>query len=235
VDAEPAFVLHTYPFRESSLIVEVFSRHYGRVGLVARGARRPRSALRGTLLAFQPLALAWSGKGELKTLHSAEWVGGPLQVRGMALLCGFYLNELLIKLTPRDAPHEELFEAYGRTLERFAANDPLEAVLRGFELALLREMGYALALDRDGLSGEPVAAQARYRYVVETGPVRVNGTPQENRLEFDGSTLLDLQRGAFENAGTLAQAKQLMRTVINHYLGDQVLHTRQLLRDLAAF
>jgi DNA repair protein RecO (recombination protein O) len=235
VDGEQGLVLHTYPFRETSLIVEAFTGQHGRVGLIAKGARRPRSALRGTLLAFQPLTLAWSGKGELKTLHSAEWRGAPLQVRGRALLCGFYLNELLIKLLQRDAPHEGLFEAYLTALGQLADGTRVEAVLRSFEMALLRELGYALPLDRDSRSGEAIAEQARYVYVVEQGPVRVNGSPQENRLELQGRTLLDMQRGVFDDALTLQQSKQLMRVLINHYLGDQVLHTRQLLRDLAAF
>src|SRR5437762_10036483 len=92
VDGQPAFVLHSYPFRETSLVIEVFTQDFGRVALVARGARRPRSALRGVLLAFQPLLLSWAGKSELRTLHKAEWQGGLPQLKGTALLCGFYLN-----------------------------------------------------------------------------------------------------------------------------------------------
>jgi DNA repair protein RecO (recombination protein O) len=111
-DAQPAFVLHTYPFRETSLVVEVFTRNGGRVGLVARGARRPRSALRGLLMAFQPLLLSWAGRSELRTLHKAEWQGGVPQLRGVQLMCGFYLNELLLKFLARDDPHDVLFSVY---------------------------------------------------------------------------------------------------------------------------
>ncbi|HCA26585.1 MAG TPA: DNA repair protein RecO, partial [Betaproteobacteria bacterium] len=115
LDAQPAYVLHSYPYRETSLVAEVFSRHHGRLALVARGARRPRSPVRGQLLAFQPLQLSWFGKNELRTLHQAEWVGGLTPPQGMGLICGFYLNELLLKLLPRDDPHEQLFLHYQET------------------------------------------------------------------------------------------------------------------------
>jgi DNA repair protein RecO (recombination protein O) len=115
-DSDPAFVLHAYPYRETSLVVEMFCQHKGRVGLVARGARRPRSALRGVLLAFQPLEVSWAGKSELKTLHSAEWRGGIAQLRGKPLICGFYLNELLLKLLAREDPHEALFHHYSEAV-----------------------------------------------------------------------------------------------------------------------
>ena len=235
VEGESAFVLHTYPYRESSLIVDVLSRHHGRVGLLAKGARRPRSAMRGTLLAFQRLTLGWSGKAELKTLHGAEWVSAPLQLKGRALVCGFYLNELLIKLLHREIAHEALFDVYSGTLAQLAAGASIEAVLRGFEIALLKELGYAVPLDRDSQSGEAIVEQARYTYIVEQGPLRIGAEARENRLELQGTTLLDMQHGRFDDAVTLQESKQLMRVLINHYLGDQTLHTRQLLRDLLAF
>src|SRR5512136_3080456 len=118
---EAAFVLHTYPYRETSLIVEAFTANFGRVALVAKGARRPRSDLRGLLQAFQPLLLSWSGQQELKTLLRAEWRGGLPRVGGSALLCGFYLNELLLKLLPREDPHAELFADYETALADLAA------------------------------------------------------------------------------------------------------------------
>ncbi len=119
-DAQPAFVLHTYPFRETSLVAEVFTRNAGRVGLVARGARRPRSALRGLLMAFQPLLLSWAGKSELRTLHKAEWQGGIPQLQGVGLMCGFYLNELLLKFLARDDPHDALFTFYHEAIVALA-------------------------------------------------------------------------------------------------------------------
>ena len=229
-DARPAYVLHTYPYRETSLIVEAYVREHGRLALMARGARRPKSSVRGVLLPFQPLLLSWTGKRELRTLTRAEWRGGYAPLRGQPLICGFYLNELLLKLVARDDPHETLFEIYGRTLEALAAGAEPAAQLRRFELALLRELGYAVVLDRDVERDEPVARERSYVYVVERGPV--SGTSGRMGVELSGQTLIDMQSGSFTSAATQQESKALMRALINYYLGDQVLHTRQLLRDL---
>src|SRR5438034_11820208 len=155
---EAGYVLHTYPYKETSLIVEAFTRSHGRVALLARGARRPRSAMRGVLLSFHPLRLGWSGSGELATLMQAEWAGGALLLGGRGLMCGFYLNELVLRLLPRDDPHEALFDAYSEALARLSAAQSFPAVLRSFEKRLLAELGYAPLLDREALSGEPIEA-----------------------------------------------------------------------------
>jgi DNA repair protein RecO (recombination protein O) len=233
-DAQPAFVLHSYPFRETSLVVELFTRDFGRVAVVAKGARRPKSSLRGVLLAFQPLLVSWSGKGELYTLIRAEWHGGYHPLKGLSLICGFYLNELLLKLLPRHDAHERLFEIYARTLTTLEPERDPSGILRGFEKELLRELGYAVTLDRDVESGHTIAAEQRYTYVVERGPVSAGDDRERNGVELLGQTLLDMQSGDYSSAVTQQQSKALMRTLINHYLGDQVLHTRQLLRDLQA-
>ncbi len=233
-DAQPAFVLHSYPFRETSLVVELFTRDFGRIAVVAKGARRPKSSLRGVLLAFQPLLVSWSGKGELYTLIRAEWHGGYHPLKGLALICGFYLNELLLKLLPRHDAHERLFETYAGTLTHLGPERDPSGILRGFERELLRELGYAVTLDRDVESGHMIAAEQRYTYVLERGPVSAGDDGGRNGVELLGQTLLDMQSGDYSSAVTQQQSKALMRTLINHYLGDQVLHTRQLLRDLLA-
>jgi DNA repair protein RecO (recombination protein O) len=230
-DAQPAFVLHTYPFRETSLVVEVFTRNAGRVGLVARGARRPRSALRGLLMAFQPLLLSWAGKSELRTLHKAEWQGGIPQLQGVGLMCGFYLNELLLKFLARDDPHDALFTVYHEAIVALAQRLEPAATLRRFEKYLLKELGYALTLDREADTGKPVEPQKRYTYVIERGPVALYGRA-EGQVEVTGRTLLDLACDNFTDPGTLAQSKALMRFLMNHYLDNQELHTRQLFREL---
>jgi DNA repair protein RecO (recombination protein O) len=231
VDSRPAYVLHSYPYRETSLIVEAYVSDHGRLPLMARGARRPKSSVRGVLLPFQPLLVSWTGKRELRTLTRAEWRGGYAPLMGQPLICGFYLNELLLKLLPRDDPHEELFEAYERTLEALAAGVDPPALLRRFEIALLRELGYAVVLDRDVERDEPVARERSYVYVVERGPVS-DLSAARNGVELSGQTLIDMQSGSYTSAATQQESKALMRALINHYLGDQVLHTRQLLRDL---
>jgi len=227
---QPAYVLHTYPYRETSLIVEVFSRDFGRLPLMARGARRPKSAVRGLLLSFQPLSLSWFGKAELRTLHSAEWQGGQPLLQGTALICGFYLNELLLKLLHRDDPHEQLFLYYQETLQELARRTDYAAVLRRFEMNLLKELGYALTLAHDADSGAAIESDVPYRYVFERGPVRQK--TGQNGVELLGKTLLDMADDDYGDPVTLQQSKALMRALINHYLGEDTLHTRQILKDL---
>lgn len=229
VDGQPAFVLHTYPFRETSLIAEVFSRDFGRVALLARGARRPRSVLRGLLMAFQPLELGWAGKGEVQTLMKAEWLGGQPLLTGKALFCGYYLNELLMHLLPREDAHERLFAVYAETLRRFS--DKLqESDLRCFERAFLQELGYGLTLDRDA-SGTPIDAAGYYAYEIEHGPVRLPGQGA-SALSVGGKTLLDLADGDFSDPRSLVEAKQLMRALIAHYTGGKNLETRKIFMEL---
>ncbi len=229
IDNEPAYILHTRPWKETSLIVDAFTAGHGRVGLVARGARRAHAVLKTRLLAFQPLILSWAGKGGLKTLHAAEWQGGALQLSGRALICGFYVNELILRLLPPDDPHPALFRYYEQTLRALAGVDEPRPVLRRFELALLSELGYAQTLDRT-VEGVPVEPGARYGYVFGQGVVQT----QAGDLLCSGKALLDMTAGNYTDARTLAESKRLMRALINHYLGDKPLHTRQLLLDLQA-
>ncbi len=228
---ELAFVLHSYAFRETSLILEVFSRSHGRVAIVARGARRPKSSLRGVLMNFQPLQLSWFGKGEMRTLHSAEWQGGQPQLQGTALMCGFYLNELLLNLLARDDPHQQLFDYYRGTLYRLAHEADHAATLRCFEKHLLQELGYALVLDREAGSGKAIQAELCYRYVVERGALPDDVDAQTGLL-VQGKTLLDMAADDYADSTTAQQSKQLMRMLLNHHLGGKILHTRELIKDL---
>jgi DNA repair protein RecO (recombination protein O) len=225
---EAAFVLHSYPYRETSLLLEAFSREHGRVALVARGARRPHSQLRGVLMAFQPLALSWFGKHELRTLHGAEWQGGQPQLRGTALLCGFYVNELLLNLLARDDPHPQLFEHYRLALQRLAHESDHAATLRRFEKNMLQELGYALLLEREADSGRPIDEEAQYRYVVERGALK----DAAEGLPVAGKTLQDMTAGDYRDPQTAQQSKQLMRMLLNHHLAGRPLHTRELIKDL---
>ncbi|MGH8720898.1 MAG: DNA repair protein RecO [Burkholderiales bacterium] len=231
---EPAFVLHSYPYKETSLIVEAFTRHRGRVALLARGARRPRSAIRGTLLSFHPLRLSWSASAELGTLVAAELEGGQPALSGLGLMCGFYMNELLLRLLAREDAHEELFDAYGTAIARLGAGGEPAGVLRGFELRMLRELGYAPPLDRDAGSGAPVQAGRRYAYLPERGPLVQAGAGPAADDEFtvSGQTLLDMSRGDFTRQETREEARRLMRRLIAARLAGQPLHTSDMLREL---
>src|SRR5688500_7080906 len=228
---QAAYVLHTYPYKETSLIVEVFARNFGRVALLARGARRPRSAMRGVLLSFHPLRLSWSATTELGNLVSAEWSGALQPLGGRALMCGFYLNELLLRLLPRDDPHEALFEVYGESLRQLSAGDPQASVLRSFERRLLSELGYAPLLEREALSGEPIQPSRRYVYEPDRGPMPSLSASQ-NDLSVSGQTLLDLAADEFGRQETRDEARVLLRTLIGQRLHGQVLHTRAVLREL---
>ncbi len=231
-DAQPAFVLHTYPYLETSLLVETFTRNFGRVPLVAKGAKRPKSLLRGLLIAFQPLQLTWTGKSELRTLHKAEWQGGQQPLKGMALICGFYLNELLVRLLHRDDPHEQLFEYYQETLVALNTQKDYTPILRHFERRMLKELGYALTLNEDAESGKPLNPDEEYCYEVERGPIVTNGSKNSSGPQLRGKTLLDMEKDDYSDGITRQQSKILMRYILNHYLDEQPLHTRQLLRDI---
>lgn len=227
VEQQPSFVLHTYPWRETSLIAEIFSRDHGRVALVAKGARRPQSQLRGVLMAFQPLLVDWSGGGEVKTLIRAEWQGGQPLLVGRALLCGYYLNELVVHLSAREDPHPGLFDAYVEAVAALAADPEPAPVLRRFELALLRELGYGLELEREA-GGAAIEAGRRYAYIIERGPV----SGADDGVPVSGRTLLALAQEDFSDPRTLVEAKALLRMLINHHLGGRELQSRRVFKEL---
>jgi DNA repair protein RecO (recombination protein O) len=228
---QPAFVLHSYPYRETSLVIDVFSRDHGRLALVAKGAKRPHSALRGVLQTFQPLSMSWSGKSEMRTLTGAEWVGGMLPLTGDALLCGFYVNELLVKFCAREDPHPQLFHHYIVTLTRLAHDEPAVQVLRSFERVLLRETGYAMALDRT-VARQAVTPEGRYVFDPERGVREAASDLPSHWPVMSGQTLLDMERDDYHRVKTVAQSKTLMRFLLNTYLGGAPLATRQILLDL---
>lgn len=227
---QPGFILHSYPYKETSLIVDVFSRDHGRVALVAKGAKRPHSKLRGALQTFQPLSLGWSGKSEVRTLTAAEWVGGLLPLEKSALLCGFYLNELLVKLLARDDPHPALFDHYVSALNQLAHDEPAAIVLRKFEHALLKESGVAGDWSRCTASGKQVEAERLYVIDPERGPRPAR--PADTWPRVSGKTLLDMAAEQYDDAATQTQSKFLMRFLLAHHLNGTALNTRQILIDL---
>lgn len=230
VGSQPAFVLHSYPYKETSLIVEVFSRDYGRVPLIAKGAKRPHSQLRGVLQTFQPLQLGWTGKSEVRTLMTAEWVGGLRPLERSALLCGFYLNELMVKLLARDDPHPVLFDHYVSALNQLAHDEPAAIVLRQFELVLLKETGVAASLATVVASGDAVEPDLLYVIDPERGPREAQASDMAPVVH--GKTLLDMEAGDYTDATTQQQSKFLMRFLLSYHLNGAPLNTRQILIDL---
>ena len=227
---QPGFVLHSYPYKETSLIVDMFTRDFGRIGVVAKGAKRPLSKLRGVLQTFQPLSISFSGKSELRTLIDAEWVGGMLPLEKTALLCGFYLNELLVKLLARDDPHPKLFDHYVATLNELAHGEPAQIALRKFERALLKETGVAADLTRCTSTRARVVAGEFY--VVDPERGARTALASDNWPAVAGKTLIDMEREDYGDPQTQAQSKQLMRFLLAYHLGGVPLNTRQILIDL---
>lgn len=226
----PAWILHHYPYRDSSLLLEVFTREHGRLGLVARGARSARSRWRGQLQGFTPLLLSWSIRSDLGTLTDIEMQGNTRPAVGRQLLSACYLNELIMRLVTRHDPHPELFDAYAQSLEMLAVN--MEAALRLFEKSLLQELGYGLLLDREADTGLPVSADALYEYRLEQGPVRCDNN--NSGLLLHGSSLLALSSEVLDDQLACREIKHLMRAALSLYLGVRPLRTREVMRELTA-
>lgn len=231
VEQQIGFVLHRYPYRETSLLVELFTPEHGRLGAVAKGARRMASEWRGTLSPFQTLWLGWSGKGELATLTHAESAAVPSELAGAGLFCGLYLNELLMRLLPRDDAHAELFALYRVTLAALPDETAREAALRIFEKRLLQALGYGLVLDR-AVNGDTIDADGAYRYFLERGAVVA--TAASGGIAIRGTSLLALHEERFATPESLGEAKNLLRQILAHYMGDKPLHARRLFQRRGA-
>jgi len=236
----PAYLLHSRPYRNTSLIIDVFSHEYGRIGMVVRGARSARSRWTAVLQPFQRLLLSWQGRGELKTLTAAETDSPPCWLQGNPLVSGLYANELLMRLLQRDDPHPELMQVYERLLNdlrqsvQTTATQALqiEQGLRCFEKYLLQALGYGLLLDYDARSGEPVQESQRYHYYVDEGPVTCL-LPAASGFIVNGETLLALAQDRQLDGSARREAKQLMRLALRRHLGDRPLHSRRLYRHPA--
>ena len=219
---QPAFVLHRRPYSNTSLLLEAFVLDAGRLPLLAKGATAGRAFGASLLQPFVPLLVSRSGRGEVRTLGRYEAEGPPVPLAGERLYCGFYVNELMVHLLPREEPHPALFGAYAATLARLARDDDPEPALRCFEVALLAELGYALLLDREAEGRAPIDAAARYDFVIERGPVPVAGG------ELSGATLLKLASGSAPVGDERREARRLLRRVLDHYLGGRPLKSREL-------
>ncbi len=234
---QPAWVLHQRSFRDTSLIVDLLTRDDGRVAVVARAARRPRSPLASIRSCFVPLAIRWRGRGDLLTLLQAEPVAAIEPLSGHALFSGFYVNELLMKLLTRSAPCPDVFELYGDVIHRLTgtADDDvsgLQQTLRLFELRLLCALGYAPLLNQEAENGLPIDEQRRYLYRHQTGPVSwIDGRSMDEGILVTGKTLLALYRGELKSPQTYREAKQLMRFVLSHHLGGKPIRSRELYRE----
>ncbi len=226
---DTGYVLHARPWQETSRLLEVLTASHGRLGLVARGAQRPSSRLRGVLQPFRPLHLSWSGRGALHTLCAAEPAGHPTAPSGTVVMAAFYLNELLLAFLRRSDAHPGLYAAYEAAIVALGAGSAAdtEPVLRRFEIRLLAEIGYGLSLGHDATTGQRLDPAARYEYIVEQGAVPA--VAGDRPLVFNGAELDAIDRMAFADPAVLRAAKRLLRAVLAHHLGGRSLRTREVM------
>lgn len=224
-----AFVLHSRPFSETSLLIDFFTEGEGKIRLLAKGARRNRSPLRGCLQPFTPLLIRWSGKGEIKTLINADPISLSLPLSGTVLYSGLYLNELVSRVIEFGTPYTSLFFDYLTCLQLLAASEYTpEFALRQFELALLSYLGYGVDFLHCAGSGEPVADTMTYRYREEKGFI---GSLVVDQLSFTGRQLKALATREFPDSDTLKAAKRFTRIALKPYLGGKPLKSRELFRQ----
>lgn len=224
---EPAYVLHRRPYRETSLMVDLFTLNAGRLTVVARGASAARSPLKAQLQPFQPLLVDWRGRSDLKTLTQVEPRPGVALGQGRCLFSGFYLNELLQRLLPAGDAHPELFAAYIGALQQLSRDDDVEPVLRRFEVTLAATMGYGFAWDRVTDTGAPVQPDAHYCYDPQQG-LQSRPGPETRLRQLPGATLLALAGDDYESAASRRLAKQAMRVLVDFLLQGRPLHSRAL-------
>lgn len=228
ITLEPLFVLHTRPYSNTSLIADCFSMRHGRFAALARSARGLKSRYRGKLQPFVPMLASWSGNREMKNLGDIELHGAPYALDRHALVCGFYLNELLMRLLQRDDPCPTLFNIYQMTLNALEKGQNIQIVLRCFEKNLLRELGYGLNLDAEALEGRSITMGEYYQYIPDRGFV-LSDACNESVYLFKGECLLALHTETFLDEAILRDIKRLMRLVLRHYLGSKPLKSRELM------
>lgn len=230
VQQQPAFLLHYRPFRDTSLLLDVFSRDHGKLALVARGARSGKSRLKGLLRPFMPLRMSWLLRTDLGTLTGAEIDGQPLTLSGDALLSGYYINELVLHFLHRHDAQPEAFAAYQQTVSLLAAAEDPSPVLRNFEIELLRLLGYALNFEHDAVSHADIDASANYEYRADQGPVQVSR--DNGPMVFSGELIIAIREHRFGEPEVQRAANRLLRNVVSHHLAGKELKSRKVLVDL---
>ncbi len=229
---QPAYVLHSQPFQNTSLLVDFFTMDYGRVRAVAKGARREKSKYRSLVQAFHPLLVSFSGRGEVKTVGAVEAGHGAIVLQGERLFSGMYVNEILCRLLHNHEEHKSLYLNYQDTLIGLQGNSNMEVILRKFELNLLAELGYAINLDEDYLSHQPITEECRYRFTPDVGfeITDQEEEPDKNPRIFRGLHLIALRQLDIEEKESAKAAKRLLRIALGAHLGEKPLNSRALFR-----
>lgn len=232
VELQPCIILHRRAYRDTSLMLDVFSREYGRMGLVARGARRPKGRWRGVLEPLRTLRLSWSGRGEMQTLTAAESDVAAPAPRGDNLYGAFYGAELVLRLTARQDPYPHLFDRLCELITQLASGDNMAPYLRYFERDLLAELGYGVLLEAETDNGQPVHAEQAYYYQTEHGIRRADGRAEFDDIEISGACLLALANNDLHNRDHLRGAQRLLGAALAPHLGTKPLRSAQTLRAL---
>ena len=230
VQQQPGYVLHRRPFRDSSQILDIITRDYGKIAVVARGSRGSKSRLAGVLRPFLPLRVSWVSKSELGTLTGAEVAGKPAGMAGDAMLSAYYVSELLLHFLHRHDPQPEIYALYAEAIDALARTDNVAASLRSFELEFLSLLGYAVNLDHAHGSQEPLDPGQYYEYRMEQGLVAVERT--EGPLILAGERLQAIALQRFDDVQVLRDANRLLREIIAFHLGGKELKSRKVLMEL---
>ena len=232
VESESGFVLHTTPYRETSLLVDLFTRDHGRVRCVARGFRKPnKKGVSKALFPYTEHQFQWQGGGELKTLIRGEAVEAPVFLQAESLFIGLYINEVLYRLLHQYDPHKSLYEFYCQLMIQLSVQGLDQAVLRRFEILLLEELGYGLVLDSEAESGKPIVPQCFYHYIPEYGLRESRGQSNNGSQLLSGADIMAIARGDFAQPSVMKTAKRLTRQVIDFYLQGRPLNSRELYRQ----
>jgi DNA repair protein RecO (recombination protein O) len=237
IEQQPAFVLHGRNYSETSLLLDIFTRNHGRISVLAKGARRKSSKVRGILNPFQPLLISWIGRSEVYLLTHGEVLSNSIGLKGTSVYCGFYINELLVRLLHRHDPHPHLFDRYQQTLSQLGNGNNHEENLRLFEKKLLQELGYGLVLNHEIRDRSAIDPTAKYCYHLDSGPECFSDDESvrcRDGVIVSGQALLALERECLNEEGVLREIKILMRAILWRYLGGRPLNTRKLLRSLLA-
>ena len=232
VESEPGFILHTIPYRETSLLVDIFTLNHGRLRCVAKGFRKPnKKGIAKTLFPYTEHHFQWQGRGELKTLSQAEPIQAPVFLKQESLFVGLYINELLYKLLHQNDPHQSLYEFYCQLMTQLSSSEIQQPVLRRFEMLLLEELGYGLVLDAEAETGQAVYAESLYYYIPDQGLKLIKDQTVDNLNAFSGADIMALCQGQLEQQSVLRVAKKLTRQVIDFYLDGKELNSRELYRQ----
>lgn len=230
VTREPVYLLHSRHYRETSLLIDVFSFNYGVVRLVVRGALRPSNPQKGMLQLFQPLLISWQGRSDLKNLTDIEFTLRLPILRGDYLYSGLYLNELIVRLVHSNDPSPQLFSAYVDVMGSLVEGKPLEAILRAFEFRMLTDLGAFPNFTEDAASGQSISPQAYYYWQPEEGFIQTfKQSPYTQTNIIRGEHLVALSVLDFSRKETLFVAKRLSRLMIDHLLDGRSLKSRELI------